>query len=71
MIENAPIFCPITGNEKCKNYVIEGNVAYLPNPALDAYTLPTYDEEERTFYRIRYDMDDFRKEEEFNIKPMK
>lgn len=65
MIEEAPDVCLITGLKKCESYVIGGNVVYLPNPAYDAYTLPTYSVEDKAFYRTRYDMDDdFRVEDE-------
>lgn len=56
-LEAAPDRCLITGLEKCKSYMIDGNVVYLPRPAYDAYTLPEYDAEEKAFYRIKYDMD--------------
>jgi hypothetical protein len=63
MIENAPERCPITGMRKCESYIIAGNVVYLPKPAYDAYTLPEYNVEDKTFSRIRYDMDDDCREE--------
>jgi hypothetical protein len=63
MIKNAPDECPITGLRKCESYVIDDNVVYLTNPAYDAYTLPTYDEESKEFSRIHYDMDDDNREE--------
>ncbi|MEK5394098.1 hypothetical protein NSQ59_27740 [Margalitia sp. FSL K6-0131] len=66
MIEEAPERCPITGLEKCENYVIDENVVYLPYPPYDAYTLPVYDENDKAFYRTKYDMDDdFREEVEY------
>lgn len=66
MIKESPEKCPITGLIRCDEYTIEGNVLYLSNPALDAYTLPEYDEEAQEFNRYRYDMDDdFRKDYEF------
>lgn len=65
LLDEAPSKCPITGMVKCDEYMIDGNVVYLPYPPYDAYTLPTYDEEEKCFDRIRYDMDDdFREEHE-------
>ena len=57
-IKAHPNKCPITGLEKCESYTIQGNVVYLPRPAYDAYTLPSYDKESQAFYRTKYDMDD-------------
>lgn len=65
IIEEAPEVEPISGFVRCDNYIIDGKVVYLPDPAYDAYTLPTYDEEEQSFSWIKFDMDeDFRREEE-------
>lgn len=57
-VEKAPDKCPITGLRKCTSYTIDENVVYLSEPAYNAYTLPCYDEEEKAFYRTKYDMDD-------------
>jgi hypothetical protein len=62
MIDEAPEICPITGLEKCENYVIDGNVVYLAYPPYDAYSLPTYNKEKQAFYRTKYDMDDNHRE---------
>jgi hypothetical protein len=58
MIAEAPDECPITGLRKCESYLIDNQVVYLPNPAYDAYTLPQYDPESKSFLRTKYDMDD-------------
>lgn len=57
MINEAPNNCPITGLEKCDLYTIGDNVVYLPYPPYDAYTLPEYIEQDKAFYRTKYDMD--------------
>lgn len=65
IIEEAPKVEPISKFERCNNYIIDGQVVYLPDPAYDAYTLPTYDEEEQSFSWTKFDMDnDFRREDE-------
>ncbi|QUH20369.1 hypothetical protein [Alkaliphilus sp. B6464] len=65
LIAEAPDERPINGLRKCTSYLIDGNVAYLTNPAYDAYTLPEYDAKTGEFYRIKYDMDDdFRMDDE-------
>lgn len=56
-LEAAPNECLITGLQKCTDYMIDGNVVYLPQPAYDAYTLPIYDADEKVFDYIKYDMD--------------
>jgi hypothetical protein len=58
IIEKSPERCPITGLRRCDLYTIADNVVYLTDPAYYAYTLPSYDEEEKTFYRTKYDLDD-------------
>lgn len=66
LLDEAPDFCLITGLQKCDSYGFDNQVVYLTKPAYDAYTLPTYNKEEESFYRIRIDMDDdFRREEEY------
>jgi hypothetical protein len=57
-INESPEFCPITGMYRCDKYLIDNKVVYLPNPAYDAYTLPTYNIDEKAFYHTRYNMDD-------------
>ncbi|QEH69936.1 hypothetical protein [Cellulosilyticum sp. WCF-2] len=65
IIEEAPKVEPITGYVRCNAYMFHEGVVYLPNPAYDAYTLPTYDEEDGSFSWTRIDMDDdFRREHE-------
>lgn len=65
IIEEAPEVEPISGFERCDNYIIDGKVVYLPDPAYDAYTLPTYDEEDQSFSWTKFDMDDdFRREDQ-------
>ena len=65
IIEEAPKKEPITGFVRCDSYMFHEGVVYLPNPAYDAYTLPTYDEEDESFNWTRIDMDDdFRREDE-------
>lgn len=63
MVKRSPDRCPITGLLKCESYTIGDNVVYLTRPAYDAYTLPEYNPEEKTFYRTHYDMDDDNREE--------
>lgn len=67
MIEDAPDYCLITGMYKCENYTIGGNVVYLPSPAYDAYTFPVYDDEEKSFYHTKYDMDNDCMEENMHL----
>lgn len=50
-----------------RKYTIDGNVVYLPTPAYDAYTLPIYSEEGKSFYYTKYDMDNDFIEEEIHL----
>lgn len=65
IVSDAPEFCPITGLRKITSYMFDEGVVYGTDYPHDAYTLPTYDPEEKAFYRTRIDMDDdFRRHEE-------
>lgn len=65
-VDEAPDFCPITGLTKIKSYYFDEGVVYgYPKP-YDAYTLPTYDEDNEEFVRVKIDMDnDFCRDYEF------
>ena len=66
LINKAPKFCPITGLRKITSYMFDEGVVYGANRPMDAYTLPSYNPEDKTFSRIKIDMDDdFRRHHEF------
>lgn len=66
MLNEAPDLCPITGLQKIESYVFDEGVVYGIAYPYNAYTLPVYNEEEQTFYRIKIDMDnDFQRTDEF------
>jgi hypothetical protein len=62
IIAEAPDVCPISGMDKCESYIFGGQAVYLTVPAYDAYTLPIYDPEDKSFSRFHYDMDDDNRE---------
>lgn len=56
-VEEAPDYCPITGLIKIESYYFDEGVVYGYPRSYDAYTLPTYDEENEEFIRVKIDMD--------------
>lgn len=65
-IEAAPERCPITGLRRCNSYMFEEGPVYLTEPAYDAYTLPEYDPDNKSFSRVKIDMDnDFMRVDEW------
>lgn len=53
-----PDECLITGCRKCESYYFDEGIVFLPEPAYDAYTLPSYNSEEKCFECWKIDMDD-------------
>lgn len=65
-VDEAPNRCPITGLFKIESYYFDEGVVYGYSRPHDAYTLPTYDEENQEFNRVRIDMDnEFSRDYEF------
>ena len=58
IISEAPDYCPITKMPKCESYCFDEGAVYLPTPAYDAFSIPEYNHEDRSFDRVRIDMDD-------------
>lgn len=67
-VKEAPNKCPILGWEKCDLYYFSEGVVYLSNPAFYAFTIPEWDEEDRSFSYYRIDMDNDFSIEEFTIE---
>ena len=65
-VDEAPNSCPITGLFKIESYYFDEGVVYGYSRPYDAYTLPSYDEENQEFNRVRIDMDnEFSRDYEF------
>ncbi|NFO46545.1 hypothetical protein FDB40_06375 [Clostridium botulinum] len=64
-VVEAPYVCPITGLLKIESYYFDEGVVYGTQYPYDAYTLPTFNKNDKCFYRVKIDMDDdFRREDE-------
>ncbi|MGN2369877.1 hypothetical protein ACTFJW_07405 [Clostridium cagae] len=57
-VVEAPDVFPITGLLKIESYYFDEGVVYGTQYPYDAYTLPTYNENDKCFYRVKIDMDD-------------
>jgi hypothetical protein len=58
LIKEAPDICPILGFCKCDSYYFDEGIVYLSNPAYNAYSIPEWNKDERTFDFVDIDMDD-------------